>query len=143
MSLSDISGGYYHAAVLIAENIERLKAELEECVDPERAGVLKYRIGHLRRTKKELEQLGVYCERYYESGFYIAEGAFPARRRSTKRKAEKKAHRSVIVNNIERTAHGTTRGGVVGVEGWEASNGVGSKTWRKCVNSIEKLPPRF
>ena len=69
-SLSDLSGDYEAAAVLLRDRLKLLRKELARAKDPEKIWRLKRRIGELTPMLTQMNELAELTAHYYERGYY-------------------------------------------------------------------------
>lgn len=73
-SMQELSADYAEAASMLSRKLKELSAQLRNAQTAEERWKLKVRIADLRPMLTEMNKTKIYCEKYYERGFYTGFG---------------------------------------------------------------------
>lgn len=143
MTMEELGAEYRKSAEPIRARLKSLRKALSEAVDPDEIWILKRQINDLWPILRDMNRMGEYCERYYESGFYIQDGPFGRRKRGRVSEAPKQGKSgSAKANNGERVERSATADGDRSVGGGKTPKSYSVYEWRKCFNSKQNLSQR-
>ena len=142
MTMEELGAEYRKTAEPIRARLKALRKALSESVDPDERWILKRQINDLTPILRDMNRLGEYCERYYESGFYIQDGPFGRRKRRRVSEAQKQGKSgSVKANNGERIERSAKTGGNSCPNRRATLESYSIYEWRKCFNGEQNLSP--